>query len=784
MNKKNFSRNDTKIREQKNIFIPLCSVLVICSIAGSIAYGINIKQTKELDRLEAISKTEEDRAKEYRTEVKKYFANYIGSDKAKQDILSESNIDELMYGKLESMGLINTDLISEGDMDEIIGLAIASLSNNETLKNSVDAQESTVYQTVYNDVLYKVRKNLTDSNALTVYQTVEYDTDDIIAKATSKIQDAQNKANSKKDDIDTESVVNAYVSTIVDEAIKNLRITANDETKLKQEILNQLAAYFNSEEGQKLSHQGKGGTDGKDGTDGVDGEAINLSDETVQAMVKTSYDTLLQYVLDNPKDVHITAYEGKGIDLEETMDHINVIDSSKGNKLKIAFCWNRGDWDDIQKDEQLSIEIPSFGSMKYIQNDDISTYSLDINSQDAGSSQVILSYEGKQGDSQTVQVADLAEAFAKTYTHYIYEDLRTRYIGGAEYDQAQGKYFCTVLTDPNDENSKCGTELQEIDGIMTCPTHHTKLITLDDLFGQLNKTMDSAVDAAMKTNYDFVYTEEKKATSESDLLNKADTVDHSVDILEQYVLDNYRETLRAMDYGHSSNGIYTGKSIFNAYDKAFQDLNQNDEIAVNHYGTSSSIIPANPEANPDLAKEAVILQNLINQGYIERNAAGNLDFLGDSNAEKLQNAMDSSIIRMMVRYTNYVVHDTGNTSTSIWAQIAKWEEDLKDNMRLMNLLYGKGVIFTIDTSNGSAYALSASNKETLDKYITPGTKIPVTYTIIKTGIDTANAKQNYIEDIRTNALQQVYYQDGVIRAIGSTEMNGLKICCSLAALQN
>ena len=86
--------------------------------------------------------------------------------------------------------------------------------------------------------------------------------------------------------------------------------------------------------------------------------------------------------------------------------------------------------------------------------------------------------------------------------------------------------------------------------------------------------------------------------------------------------------------------------------------------------------------------------------------------------------------------------------------------------------------------NGSAYALSASNKETLDKYITPRTKIPVTYTIIKTGIDTANAKQNYIEDIRTNALQQVYYQDGVIHAIGSTEMNGLKICCSLAALQN
>ena len=70
MSKKNFSRNDTKIREQKNLFIPLCSVLVICSIAGSIAYGINIKQTKELDRLEAISKTEEDRAKEYRTEVK------------------------------------------------------------------------------------------------------------------------------------------------------------------------------------------------------------------------------------------------------------------------------------------------------------------------------------------------------------------------------------------------------------------------------------------------------------------------------------------------------------------------------------------------------------------------------------------------------------------------------------------------------------------------------------------------------------------------------------------
>ena len=123
MSKKNFSRNDTKIREQKNLFIPLCSVLVICSIAGSIAYGINIKQTKELDRLEAISKTEEDRAKEYRTEVKKYFANYIGSDKAKQDILSESNIDELMYGKLESMGLISADLISEGDMDEIIGLA-------------------------------------------------------------------------------------------------------------------------------------------------------------------------------------------------------------------------------------------------------------------------------------------------------------------------------------------------------------------------------------------------------------------------------------------------------------------------------------------------------------------------------------------------------------------------------------------------------------------------------------------------------------------------------------
>lgn len=790
MNKKNFNRNDTKIKEQRNIFIPLCVVLTASIITGSIAYGINVKQTKELRKLEAISQTEEDRAKEYRAEVKKYFANYINSDKAKNDIISQLNIDEKMYQQLEEMGLINTDLISEDDMDEIVGLAITRLSNSIDLSGTVDAQESTLYQTIYNDVLYKVRSNLTNNNALTVYQTIDYDIDDITEKATKKIQETQQRLNNKKENIDVEAVRDAYIATLVDEAVRNLQITTNEESQFKKEILNQMTAYFNSDEGKELIQDGVNGKNGIDGKDGVDGQTLDFTDTTVRAMLTSTYETILQYVKENPKSVKINAIEGKGISIDETTDTISVIDSKEGNTLKLRLIWQRGDWDDVQNDKTLKIDVPSFGSIKYTQNENktVSINLDDIQTLDNSISNAyfVVSQEGENGSSKNIAIPDLADVYAKTYAHYLYEDLRTRCIGSAEYDETTGKYYCTVLIDPNDTNSKCRQELQDNDGVISCPIHHSEVITLDSLFEQLNNTVNAATETVLKTNYDFVYTE-KKAISESELLSQADDVDKSIEIIEKYILDNYREVLRAMDNGHSNNGVYIGNSIFNAYDLAFKNLNDMDQSAPNHYGTSSVITLADA-TNPDteeLSKEAVIVQKLITDGYIERTKAGNLEFMGDTTSEKLENAINSQIVNISKRYNNYTVHDTSNANTSLIAQIEKWQNELQNSMHLIDLLYGKGILFEINDSSALTftYALPSETKNILDQFITADTQIPVNYTIVKDNLDTTNAKENYVNDLKNNTIKRVYYQDGIIYVERLAGSNGIKLSCSLSTIK-
>lgn len=752
----NFFKEKVKIKELKNLTVPFVIALSVSGILIGATSFIDNKQDKQLDALERVLDPTDDQAKEYRAEIKRYFANYMGSAEAKRDFIAQTSMDSYIYDELSKNGFAN--MLSEEDIDEIIDLTVKELQKDPNIAYA-GQNESVLYSTLYNKLLYQVRDKLLENDIFTVTQAVTYDKDKILQSARSQLSSTQERLNKQESVTTIEDVRNAYIADIVDNTLTSLVLTESEKNTIKTNVINKVTEYLESEEGKKLLQ------DGKDGKDGEDGSPINWSDKTVITLINKLHEELLDTILnDLSGEISIVGIDGASIDLDKTQVSVNMSNDATGAQPSIRLAWTRGDWENTKIDNKITFEVPSFDGMKIENNKNIDTVamlcdimSLSDENNDAFSTEGGTVTIQKGNVTQVFEMSTLVDAFAKTYLTTIYTEIENRPIGAIK--DSNDAFLCAMKDESGNE---CGEALDAImadDGqtvaYYSCPTHDIVAVSIEELFKQTTETLEVSKEllAVSDMRYSF-----------DDYIDNSDdceTIDEAIEGSSAYILNMYNEILNAMDDGHK-----TGDSFFDIYCQSLADVNNELETAVNYYGFDSVM---DSECLNAANTESVIVRHMIHEHYIERKANGTLEFVLPKNfdttdltesqiiAAKIKNAYSSPILTII---ENYIEYANSIKTNGLFGQIEQWEKNLIDIMTLISLTNGDGYTVTIPkNASECVVSMSGDTKEILDKYVTAKneTVIPLKFKILNTNTP-AEIHSDIINNIEIAKISHIYYE--------------------------
>lgn len=770
MNKKSLFKDKIKIKAAKNLMVPFLIVTVVSSTLAGVAGFIDYRQEKQLESLERLLNPSEAQAKEYREEIKKYFASYMHSEEAKKSIMTEMNMEEAVYDELAKNGFEN--MLTDEDIEEMMDLAIQEISRNSALNSSISAQESALYSTLYNKLLYRVRDNLVDNGAFTVTTTVTYDADKILAEVRQEIASVQaklnsdikkaeqNKANSQ---ISVTDVRDAYVNAIVENQLNKLVLTDSEKTSIKDNVLTRLTDYLNSEEGKKLCESGK------DGKDGVDGKPIDWTDEQIIDLIAEASQSLIDAILEDQAKgpdsvIEINAIDGQSIDVDETTVATKTKSNTTGKTASIQLSWTRGDWNANKQSSKIEVLIPSFDGFTYTEDGASAASLLAILLDDENAvSATNLAKNGKitvtQGDvTKSISVDSLADAFAQNYMAAIYGQMKKQPIGSvATKTDASGNpvYYCTK---DNGAGAECGHVLTHdaATGLYSCDVHDAVATTITDVLSQSNNVLDNMQNIASMANK---YYDASTNTGTTDTQN-AD-MQESADIVNRYMLNMYNEILNQMNAGD------TGKTFFDYYSKELKDYDNNIQLGYTNFYGMSDVMPNTVLNDTTYANYPVILRYLILEYNVQVSANGTLSF------DTLEHAYQSPLIQIMETYMTYA----NDSDKGLQQQITEWTGKLNNIVEIMKLMRGDGIIITVTGGNlaiaNTNTALDTFVKDMVDK-ITPSQTfdtfvLPLHFAYVDT-FDGSDIKAAIVNSHEKDVIDRVYYQNQTIHIIPKTNI--------------
>ena len=634
-------KNVTKISEIKNINGILCAVLGVVAVGALVMGTIEIKQQKRLDELEERNKPIEQQMDDYKHEIRSQFSKYIQSDQFKEDFKEKTGISEVLYQALEDAGLVPQ--LRNEDLNEIIDLAEQLLKDSPKMAGI----DSIIYQDLYNELYKKVlanlRNNIDENQTITIEQRAEYDIDKIIAEVESKIN--KNIPSSKNT---SEAITKSYIEGVVNTILKEYEISDSDMKYLRNKISKDVISFLNSDEGKKLYPNGKDGKDGKNGKDGKDGidgtDGINGTDgkeiikgidyftkEDIREITEILTELLADYI--NNGDITVKGEKG-----------YSVIDIQR-NKSIITVT-SRRNADEVQTNSVTLPEIPSIESITYTehkQNNDISYTGKDA----------ILSVKYKdmatdKYKTENISVNTLSNAVTNSIVVNILEILHDYPLNNDIYfDMTTGKAYCRLCS-TFDENGKLTSGVEAVfsnnettncitDDYYQClnvPEHKYHKITIDNLKAELNEMLQMLKNLPIPgESDDSDNISDKKDQVISNLLAQYESLLDSMN--SQYYYNTIMQNPNDIPYLEKSDV----KTIFEYYDKVMVNVGGR-----NYYGTGEDLTSKITTYN---TIHPVIVGYLLDKGYIVENTETmELNFAGNNDHERLNNAFDSKLIEL------------------------------------------------------------------------------------------------------------------------------------------
>lgn len=707
-------KNVTKISEIKNINGILCAVLGVVAVGALVMGTIEMKQQKDLKELEERNKPIEQQMEDYKHEIRSQFSKYIQSEKFKEDFKEKSGISDALYAALEQAGLVPQ--LRNEDLNEIIDYAEQLLKDSPKMA----AIDSVIYQDLYNElyrrVLTNLRNNIDENNVITIEQRVEYDIDKIAAEVESRINQ-----NIYKGQNPSEAITSAYVEGIVNTILKEYEIPDSDIRYLRNLISKDVIKFLNSDEGKKLYPDGKDGTDGKDGIDGKNGtdgkEVIKGIDyftkEDIREITETLTELLAEYI--NNGDILVKGEKG-----------YSVIDIQR-NKSIITVTSGRNA-DEVQTNFVTLPEIPSIDSITYTE------YAKD-NGEAYTGKDAILSVKYKDMSTgryktENISVNTLSNAVTNSIVVNIIESLHNFILNNdIYYDMNTGKAYCKLCSSFNSNGELVsgveaifdnnGTDDCITDDFYQCvnvPDHKYHKITLDSLKAELEEMLQMLKDLPIPGSS-----------------NESDNISDEKDRVISNLLAQYESLLDSMNSNDYYNTIIDNpedipyleqsdtKTVFEYYDKVMKDVGGR-----NYYGTGEDLSDKIATYN---TIHPVIVGYLIDKGYIvEDSNTLELNFAGNDDYERLNNAFDSNLIELFESLSEQVYNydgkdlESGEQETNRNPEDGVVEQELEEILeifkeieKLYSIIRNGIVEITIESSD----PLNQSNVKTIT--YTPGT---------------------------------------------------------------
>ncbi len=702
-------KNTVKIKEMKDISGILCIVLAASAIAAGGYFIWDNNQNKRLNQLEANTKGIDEQVSEQRAQIKKYFADYLSSDTARKDIVTATNISDRLFDSLEAAG-INTVLTDE-QIDKLVDLAMAQMDYESALQSASSAEYRQLYNTLYSNVRKQVIENIKSSDMLTIKQQVTYDVDAIVNQVESRYNSIKAKDSNKSN---IEATQQAYVETIVENTINNMRVDESTKNNLIKSVSNEVASYLKQHpELTKDGKDGKTGIDGKDGLDAKDGYTpVYGSDyytpDEIQEFVKLVIPDSIEYIsqaLENGENIRVTGIPGYSVDEDSLVFKISKCKKDKtAQNYSLSVTYSRIVDGKVQESpdnpDTITIPLKSVQEISYVQNP-------------SGDDEIAVTYDN--GYTESISIESIAAKYAQIYTDKLqdltvsnfnipkvgsnnwiaYDDNPDDDVAGAPHKY--GEYYCSihniklqselVVNDDGtstvvwgctgDHGQTTGTKKNLTEAETTVinftklKTDAGKLITdIYNAYGGYDKTEEDQWNENTLTGQYNPLTqkdvESKSYKVKAIELAQAETLARYqliLDYMNKEFVTNQVQIDAAAEQGQSVAPVYS--SLFDLYEEYMSDYDGHGTYGISKIHkfnvTGSTYYTDGNVLKSFLTNEKLF--TLKNNGstcsYIRQDTAGGLTFNGDTIQEQLRAAQESHIIDYLMALNDCLANNDG-----------------------------------------------------------------------------------------------------------------------------
>ena len=702
-------KNTVKIKEMKDISGILCIVLAASAIAAGGYFIWDNNQNKRLNQLEANTKGIDEQVSEQRAQIKKYFADYLSSDTARKDIVTATNISDRLFDSLEAAG-INTVLTDE-QIDKLVDLAMAQMDYESALQSASSAEYRQLYNTLYSNVRKQVIENIKSSDMLTIKQQVTYDVDAIVNQVESRYNSIKAKDSNKSN---IEATQQAYVETIVENTINNMRVDESTKNNLIKSVSNEVASYLKQHpELTKDGKDGKTGIDGKDGLDAKDGYTpVYGSDyytpDEIQEFVKLVIPDSIEYIsqaLENGENIRVTGIPGYSVDEDSLVFKISKCKKDKtAQNYSLSVTYSRIVDGKVQESpdnpDTITIPLKSVQEISYVQNP-------------SGDDEIAVTYDN--GYTESISIESIAAKYAQIYTDKLqdltvsnfnipkvgsnnwiaYDDNPDDDVAGAPHKY--GEYYCSihniklqselVVNDDGtstvvwgctgDHGQTTGTRKNLTEAETTVinftklKTDAGKLITdIYNAYGGYDKTEEDQWNENTLTGQYNPLTqkdvESKSYKVKAIELAQAETLARYqliLDYMNEEFVTNQVQIDAAAEQGQSVAPVYS--SLFDLYEEYMSDYDGHGTYGISKIHkfnvTGSTYYTDGNVLKSFLTNEKLF--TLKNNGstcsYIRQDTAGGLTFNGDTIQEQLRAAQESHIIDYLMALNDCLANNDG-----------------------------------------------------------------------------------------------------------------------------
>ena len=702
-------KNTVKIKEMKDISGILCIVLAASAIAAGGYFIWDNNQNKRLNQLEANTKGIDEQVSEQRAQIKKYFADYLSSDTARKDIVTATNISDRLFDSLEAAG-INTVLTDE-QIDKLVDLAMAQMDYESALQSASSAEYRQLYNTLYSDVRKQVIKNIKSNDMLTVKQQVTYDVDAIVNQVESRYNSIKAKDSNKSN---IEATQQAYVETIVENTINNMRVDESTKNNLIKSVSNEVTSYLKQHpELTEDGKDGKTGIDGKDGLNAKDGYTpVYGSDyytpDEIQEFVKSVIPDSIEYIsqaLENGENIKVIGIPGYSVDEDSLVFKISKCKKDKtAQNYSLNVTYSRIVDGKVQESpdnpDTITIPLKSVQEISYVQNP-------------SGDDEIAVTYDN--GYTESISIESIAAKYAQIYTNKLqnltvsnfnipkvgsnnwiaYDDNPDDDVAGAPHKY--GEYYCSihniklqselVVNDDGtstvvwgctgDHGQTTGTRKNLTEAETTVinftklKTDAGKLITdIYNAYGGYDKTEEDQWNENTLTGQYNPLTqkdvESKSYKVKAIELAQAETLARYqliLDYMNEEFVTNQVQIDAAAEQGQSIAPVYS--SLFDLYEEYMSDYDGHGTYGIfkihKFNVTGSTYYTDGNVLKSFLTNEKLF--TLKNNGstcsYIRQDTAGGLTFNGDTIQEQLRAAQESHIIDYLMALNDCLANNDG-----------------------------------------------------------------------------------------------------------------------------